>query len=112
YDDAALDAAWDLVHDWTEEERAALRREVPRTAIHTPFRKRTVAEIGDDILALACEGLERRARLDAEGHDETRYLAPVEETLELRKTPAERWLDRYNGEWAGDLTRIFDEAEI
>lgn len=112
YDDAALDAAWELVRDWTDEERETLRNEVPATAIHTRFRKRTVAEIGDDLLALACEGLERRALLDNTGHDETRYLAPIEQTLDMRKTPAERWLDRYNGEWAGDLTRIFDEAEI
>lgn len=112
YDDASLDAAWELVKDWTDDERETLRREVPSTAIHTKFRNRTVAELGDDILALACEGLERRAMFDASGHDECRYLAPVEETLELRKTPAERWLDRYNGEWAGDISRIFDEAEI
>ena len=112
YDDAALAAAWELVADWTDEERQALRESVPRTAIGTRFRNRTVAEIGDDVLAIACEGLARRARLDAGGHDETRYLAPVEETLARRQTPAERWLDRYHGAWAGDLTRIFDEAEI
>jgi glutamate--cysteine ligase len=112
YDDAALDGAWQLVKDWTAEERQALRDEVPRTAIRTKFRNRTVAEIGDDVLALACEGLERRARVHPVGGDETKYLAPVEETLDLRKTPAERWLDRYNGAWGGDLSRIFDEAEI
>lgn len=112
YDAASLDGAWELVKDWTAEERQALRNEVPRTAIHTRFRNRTVAEIGDDILALACEGLERRAHLDETGRDETRYLGPVEATLEQRKTPAERWLDRYNGDWGGDLTRIFDEAEM
>jgi glutamate--cysteine ligase len=112
YDDAALDGAWQLVKDWTAEERQALRDEVPRTALHARLRNRTVAEIGDDVLALARAGLARRARRDAEGRDETCYLAPVEETLSLRKTPAERWLDRYNGEWQGDLTRIFDEAEL
>jgi len=112
YDDAALDGAWQLVKDWTDEERQALRDEVPRTAIHTKFRNRTVAEIGDDVLALAREGLERRARLHPLGRDETMYLAHVEETLDLRRTPAERWLERYHGEWAGDLSRIFDEAEI
>lgn len=112
YDDTALDGAWDLVRDWTEAERQALRLDVPRRAIHTPFRNRTVAEIGDEVIALAEAGLRRRARLDARGEDETRYLAPIRETLALRKTPAERWLDRYHGAWGGDLTRIFDEAEI
>ena len=37
---------------------------------------------------------------------------PLEQTLRLRKTPAERWLELYHGEWAGDLTRIFDAAEL
>jgi glutamate--cysteine ligase len=30
----------------------------------------------------------------------------------MDKTPAERWLDRYHGDWQGDVTRIFDEAEM
>ncbi|HHY48971.1 MAG TPA: glutamate--cysteine ligase, partial [Alphaproteobacteria bacterium] len=67
YDSASLDAAWDLVKDWTAEERQLLREEVPRTAIHTRFRTRTVAEIGDEVLALARVGLLRRRRLDASG---------------------------------------------
>ena len=112
YDSAALDAAWELVKDWTAEEREQLRNDVPREAIHTRFRNRTVCGVGDDILAIACEGLERRARLNGNARDETRYLGPVERILDEKKTAAERWLDRYNGEWQGDLTRIFDEAEM
>src|SRR6185312_17160302 len=38
YDGAALDAAEDLVKSWTEEERAMLRRDVPRLGLRTPFR--------------------------------------------------------------------------
>jgi glutamate--cysteine ligase len=111
YDSEALDAAWDLVSDWTEAERQALRNEVPRTAIHAPFRGGTVADIARLVVDLAGDGLRRRKNL-ASGKDETVFLDPLNETLDLGKTQAERWLDKYNGEWAGDLTRIFDEAEI
>jgi glutamate--cysteine ligase len=111
YDDAALDAAWHLVKDWTDEERTHLRHNVPRTALHTKFRNRTVAEIATEMVSLAKAGLARRAEFDG-GKDETVYLAPLEETLSLNKTPAERWLDRYEGAWGGDLTKIFDEAEM
>lgn len=111
YDAQVLDAAWNLVHDWTEEERQALRQEVPRTALQTRFRSGTVADVALRVVELAREGLRRRAHFAA-GEDETKYLAPLEETLALGKTPAERWLDKYHGEWAGDLTRIFDEAEM
>lgn len=111
YDAGTLDAAWDLVKDWTAEERQTLRDEVPRTAIHTPFRNGTIADIGRQVLDLARAGLRRRGEF-AGGEDESKYLAPIEETLALGKTPAERWLDKYHGAWAGDLTHIFDEAEM
>lgn len=111
YDSEALDAAWDLVSDWTEAERQTLRNEVPRTAIHTPFRGGTVADIARMVVDLAGDGLRRRKYL-ASGKDETMFLDPLNETLDLGKTQAERWLDKYNGEWGCDLTRVFDEAEI
>ena len=57
-------------------------------------------------MALAKAGLQRR------GLGEEQYLACLEEALALNKTPAERWLDKYHGEWGGDVARIFDEAEI
>ena len=64
--------------------------------------------LGIEVLA----GLARRNIRNAAGRDESTYLAPLEETLRLGKTPAERWLDLYHGEWQGDLTRIFEAAEI
>jgi glutamate--cysteine ligase len=106
YDEAALDDAWRLVKDWTAGERQTLRNEVPRTAIHTLFRSGKVSDIAKEIVALAKRGLKGR------GHGEEQFLACLEETLALDKTPAERWLDKYHGEWQGDLTRIFDEAEM
>ena len=36
YDEAALDAAWDLVKHWTIEEREALRNAVPKLALDAP----------------------------------------------------------------------------
>jgi glutamate--cysteine ligase len=106
YDADALEAAWQLVKDWSVGEMAALRRDIPRLAIHAPFRKGVVSDIARQAVAIARNGLINR------GQGEEIYLSPLDETLALGKTPAERWLDRYNGEWNGDLTRIFDEAEI
>jgi glutamate--cysteine ligase len=117
YDDISLDAAWDLVKDWTDSDRQTLRSEVPRTGIQTRWpgdtlRHGTVADAAREIVGIASAGLARRAVLNAQGQDETVYLAPLEETLLLNKTPAERWLDLYRGEWNGDLTKIFDAAAI
>ena len=111
YDAVALDGAWQLVKDWTPADQQRLREAVPASGLAATCGNRTVRQIAADVVALARAGLARRAEVDG-GRDETVYLAPLEETIDLGKTPAERWLDRYNGEWAGDLTRIFDEAEI
>jgi glutamate--cysteine ligase len=106
YDAAALAAAASLIRDWTVAEMAGLRAEVPRSALRTPFRDRNVGDVAREVVAMA------RAGLVSRGHGEEIYLAPLEETLALGKTPAERWLEKYNGEWGCDATRIFAEAEI
>jgi glutamate--cysteine ligase len=106
YDAAVLEDAWQLVKDWTNTERQTLRDEIPRTAIHTRFRNTDVAAIARTVVDLARRGLKGR------GLGEESYLAPLDETLALNKTPAERWLDRYNGAWGGDVTKAFDEAEL
>ncbi|WP_332718603.1 glutamate--cysteine ligase [Pelagibacterium mangrovi] len=109
YDDSALDAAWDLVKDWTEEERQALRLGVPKTALKTPFRDGSVYDIARQAVAIARSGLKARNQVNWEGADEAVFLKPLDYTLETGKTPAERLLDRYHGEWQGDVSRIFSD---
>src|SRR3546814_15622865 len=62
YDDAALDAAWDLVKDFTREERHALRDGVPRQALKLPFGGTTVRELALASPKIPADGLQRLAR--------------------------------------------------
>ncbi|MFN3131275.1 glutamate--cysteine ligase [Roseibium sp.] len=107
YDTGVLDQAFELVKDWTAEERAALRAGVPETALQTPFRTGTVLDVAKDVLALSQEGLKRRARMSDGDLDERVHLAPVEEGLAAGMCPADILLQRYNGSWNGDLSQIF-----
>jgi glutamate--cysteine ligase len=109
YDQEALDAAWDLVRDWTAEERQALRDGVPVTALATPFRDRTARDIARDALAIARHGLSRRRRLNGEGLDETLFLSSLEETVATGVTPAERMLREYETTWHHDVRPAFRE---
>lgn len=109
YDDAALDAAAEFTRDWTAEEVADLRREVPRTALATPFRGRTLVEVAREVVDLAVAGLARRGRIDWDGQDETRYLRRLREIAEAGRTPAEEKLAEYHGAWRGDIDRLFAE---
>lgn len=109
YDDAALEAAWSLVKDWSAEERQALRDTVPRTGLSTPFRDSKVHDIARDVTAIARDGLAARARVNDGGFDETQYLDPVEETVASGLTPAEMMLGKYHGGWQRDIDWIFRE---
>jgi glutamate--cysteine ligase len=109
YDDVALDAAKTLVRDWTAEERQALRDEVPRSGLATPFRNRTILDIAREAVEIAQAGLRRRAVAGNGMHDETAYLAPLEETLALGRTPAEGLLRQYESRWGHNVEPIFLE---
>ena len=109
YDDASLDAAWDLVKDWTAEERQSLRDEVPKAGFAASIRGRRMLDLAKETLAIAREGLKRRRRLDAEGRDETRYLEPLEQFAARGMTPAEELLEKYSGAWGGEVAPIYDE---
>ncbi len=112
YDEISLEAAWELVKNWSAEDRDYLRREVPRLGLAAPFDRSSIFDTAAQAVGIAEAGLVRRNRLDAKGRDETIYLAPLEKTIRTGKSPAERWLEKFRGEWNGDLTRIFKEAEL
>ena len=109
YDQIALDAAWDLVKDWSAEERWAMRDVVPRLAFNTPFRGRTVGDLARDMLDISAAGLRRRASHDSIGTTEEGFLQPLIELVDKRQTRAEQLLERYNGEWNRDLAPLFTE---
>jgi glutamate--cysteine ligase len=109
YDEAALDAAWDLVKDWTAEERQALRDEVPRQGFKAHIRQWSVLNLAKETLKLAEQGLARRRKHDRAGHDETRYLRPIQEFVARGITPAEELLEKFLGPWNGSVDPIYKE---
>ena len=109
YDSEALDAAEQLTKDWTYEEVLQLRNEVPAKALNTEFRGQKLAEIARETLKISRLGLANRNKLNADGKDETIFLAPLEEIVNSGITEAERMLKAYHGEWAGSVEPIFDK---
>jgi len=109
YDQTALDAAWDLVKDWTAEERQAMRDAVPRLAFKTPFRKGNVGDLAHTMLEISSMGLRRRARVDSVGTHEEGFLQPLVELVDRGYTRAEEMLANFRGPWAGDMARLFSE---
>lgn len=109
YDRNSLDAAWDLVKDWTASERQDLRNAVPKLALQTPFRQTTVNHIAKEALRIAHAGLKRRCFVNLRSQDETIYLEPLESLVKSGRTAADELLERYHGAWKGKIDFIFAE---
>jgi glutamate--cysteine ligase len=113
YDDAALNAAWDEVKDWPLDGRQRLRDEVPKLGLNalTPSGER-LRELAVRILAIAEAGLGARARFNPSGDSESGFLDPLREIVGRGVTPAELLLERYHGEWGGDVRHIYEEMSF
>ena len=113
YDSGALDAAWDEVKDWSIEARQELRDAVPKLglAARTPSGE-SLLELGRRVIAIAEQGLNARARLNASGDNESGFLDPLREIVRSGKVPAQLLLDRYHGVWGGDVSKVYDELRF
>lgn len=107
YHQASLDAAWDLVKDWSAEERAQLRREVPRHGLRAPFRGRTVRELSLEVLEIARAGLKGRARNDRWGDDESHFIDTLSMIAESGRSPADELLEHYRGDWRESVDPVY-----
>jgi glutamate--cysteine ligase len=110
YDSTALDAAWDLVKDWTAEERNALRLGAARTGLKTPFRSGTLQDVAREVLAVSRKGLNARKRLNGHGENESLFLDDLDEIVKTGRTRAEDLIARFNGDWDGSIEPVFTEA--
>jgi glutamate--cysteine ligase len=110
YDDTALNAAWDLVRDWSMEERLQLRIDAPRLGFNTMIRDRTMQSLAQEVLELASAGLTARQRLGSSGENETGFLEPLFANTLAGLTPADKKLADYYDRWNQSVDPLFEEA--
>ncbi|MCV2883013.1 glutamate--cysteine ligase [Actibacterium sp. XHP0104] len=111
YDQGALDAAWDLVKGWDAETRQALRVAAAKDGLHAQVGNINMRALAERALDISRAGLKARAKPGAGGMipDERHFLHALEDSIESGKVPADELLEKYNGEWQGDLSRIYAE---
>jgi glutamate--cysteine ligase len=110
YDDQALDEAWDLVKHWNIESREKLRHDVPRLALDavTPDGE-PMRDFAARVVEISAAGLTRRGRLNSAGDNEGGFLDPLRDVIATGMTPADRLLFKYEHEWGGDVSKIYEE---
>jgi len=112
YDQTSLDAAWDLVKGWTDEERQALRDAVPKVGLSASIAGRKLRDLAREVLALSRAGLARRARRNVSGADEAIFLDPLDAIVADDRTLAQRLGSRYRAEWGAEIAPLFRECAL
>ena len=98
YDQAALDAAWDLCRGWTAEERDALRRDAGRLGLRAEIRGRPLREVAARGRWRSPRPGSGRGRGPGAGGmiaDETHFLNALQEIVASGMTASDELLARY-----------------
>ena len=111
YDQTSLDAAWDLVKGWDAETREALRVAASVDGLQAHVGGISMHELAREVLAISEAGLKARAIPGAGGMivDERHFLNALHDSVETGQVPADELLERYDGDWNGDLDKIYEE---
>lgn len=110
YDEAALDAAWEVVKNWTADERRALREDAAREGFRARISGRSVKDVALELLAISRRGLKSRGRLNWQNQDESIFLEPLQEVAEAGLTLGEITAKRFIGPLQGDLAKLLAES--
>ncbi|MDI2091255.1 glutamate--cysteine ligase [Commensalibacter oyaizuii] len=112
YDDATLIAADALVKELPWQTYIDLRSQVIKQGLSTKIGNENLRQLAGRVIALAADGLKKRNISNAQGHDESIYLTPLQEIADGAPNQAEYWLNRYETVWQGDVKQILEEAKI
>jgi len=110
YNNSSLEAAWDLIKDWTSQERNQLRCEVPLTGLQTQFRGKPIIELVNECLNMSRFGLNARSRINGHGDNESIFLQKLYEFTKTGKTNADKLIHKYNNDWDKDVMNIYNEC--
>ena len=111
YDQSSLDAAWDIVKNWDEDDRENLRVAAAKDGLNGSVGNKKLIDLAKETVQISENGLEKRAKASSNGlhSDETLFLESLKENIEKRKSSADELLEKYHGSWNKDLTKIFEE---
>jgi glutamate--cysteine ligase len=110
YDAEALSAGWELVADWSFEEREAALEAVARKGLAAEVSGGPVLPLARELVTIAFGGLRRIAHPGESRDDERGFLRPLFEQLETGRSPGQVILDRWEGDWGGSFNRLIDYA--
>ena len=110
YDDDALAAAWDVVGKWSPAELTAMHAGAAREGLGARAGRLTLGDYAREIVEIARHGLNRQARLDSNGKDETVYLDPLADLVHSGRNPASILIENWEGRWKRNVDAMISDT--
>jgi glutamate--cysteine ligase len=101
YEQSSLDAAWDTVKSATAQQRQSMRDEVPVHGLNAKFMGRSLRDLAKEILEIARNGLMLRDKSEA------KFLDVLDEEVRSGHTQSDVLLEKFNGEWGRNISKVF-----
>ena len=110
YDQAALDAAWDLAKNWDADTRQAMLVAASEDGLQARVGNISMLKLAGEVVDIAEAGLKSRAKPGAGGMvpDETHFLNALKDSIATGEAPADELLRRHSTDWNGDIKQIYD----
>lgn len=112
YDDVALERADSLTRALGADAVFAARRELVTRGLAARLGAVPARALAEQVVEIAEGGLARRRRRDARGHDESVYLAPVEDLVSTGRTPAEELVAGLSGDGPFEARELIRRTRI
>lgn len=106
YDEAALDAAWDLVKGFSAGTREGLRVAASERALQGEAGGVRLLDLARAAVGIAEEGLQARSQMGIP--DERPFLAPLWDHVGSGRVQADRLLEG----WGGDIGRVYEATKL
>lgn len=108
YDTDALYTAWELVKDWTWDERMQAYDSSHKNALNAEIGGFTFRELAKELIKISKKGLRKHNELNDQRKDETIYIEKVEEDVSMGICPADKILHKWDNEWNRDMGKLIN----
>ena len=106
YDTDALGAAWEIARGWDAATREGLRVAASEAGLAGSAGGVSLRDVAARVLDLS------RAGLVARGLGEEVHLAPLQAIVASGRTRADDLLAAYEGDWGGDIGRVYEACRL
>ena len=106
YDERSREEAWGVFQDFEIGERLAARADVARRGLDARYGREPVLELAHVLARIAREGLSRIAHPGQRDADETGFLDPIFEQIELRRSPGKNVAEKWENDWKRVPSRL------